>query len=836
MSDSNDSMRDSDVESEDEEDFATTLPTDVHEFALKSTTQLSQLVKTFPHIPHEQRKVWAALVSPIVNSTIPSSKFALIGKTGSGKSTLINCLLEDHVLPTSAAFSRRACTSAITEISYKNINGIEGTIIFLTKEEWREECKTLLNAIHHDHETNSPDSFGNRCKAKLYMLFPSLRNKDLGPVTVSQLLKIEPAKSRLGTSYAIPPSDANNFRAQLEQFLSSSNSDNPVLWPLVRRVEIRGRFSVLSSGIVLVDLPGHNDDNDTRNNFVHDYMKVADGYILVADAKRAQDDRVCPRPTSKLSNENSFKDTRGYLRKILDRLLLDGRSVEDSIIVAATGTDTGIVDNEIAIPEHERPKLNALSEELHGLRQSLRPPKKSKSTKSKTNWSQDQREIGDRIREREKEKNLILANIRIARVRRSLQSFFKEIPAGFSEDGNRAPVLPVFCLGSQDFLALISGHRSPSIFYKEDETELPALATHLRKIGERHRINWADTLLNRAIAFSEEVHQYFSEGRHPGRLPAAHKKRATDLIADLEKVGVIESFTGDRSASLQRNLQEAEDAFDGIQDELQKIEYHVQEAVIKATASAPQVVREFGSGKMYWKTYKSCMSSNGVHPPYDLNRELTKSILPDIQSSWNASINHRIPLVLKDAIMAIEQNTLVVVDEVVELLSGSTSERPIGAARRHLPIESILGDLLQENIESILVAQRDGTRSFKNTVQKQMIEQYQVVAKEYGNGCYARMKASNQQFIEENADNVFGLINTNIQHLLHPAFAKIKKDTRGELTNITVLLRVCLVDEINLSGDHKEIKDAVLKMVVDNRPLFTSKKCDIDERRRALGC
>ncbi|KAJ7150383.1 hypothetical protein C8R46DRAFT_503011 [Mycena filopes] len=791
---------DSESELTEDEEFDTSLATSVHEFAVDCTKKLSQLVKTFPHIPHDQEKAWLRLVAPIIKSTVPSFKFALIGKTGSGKSTLINGLLGHSVVPTSAA---GACTSAITEISYKDMSLIEGTVFFLSKEEGQEKTKILLDAVHHQ-EDNSSDSFSNRSRDTLYTVYPGLRNKNLATITATQLVKMEPAKSRLGTSHVITPSDADTFRTQLEQFLSSSNSDNAVLWPLVRRVEVRGKFSCLSSGVVLVDLPGDGDDDDTRNSFVADYMKVANGYILVADAKRAQDDR----------------NTHDYLRKILNGLLLDRRSVEDSIVLAATGTDTVIGDNEIPVPQDQQLKVKTLNEELHSLRQSLRPPKKSKSAKHKQKDLYSQLAVEHQIREREREKGLLFANIRRANVRKSLQDFSQGITASFAHTRNENDEvhrLPVFCLGSQDFHALSSGLRSPLVFYREEETEVPALATHIRNVGERRRIKWASTILAHADSYAENIHSYFSEGRHPGRLPAENKKRAIGLIAELEE----------------RNLQEANDAFEGIEDELGNIAKELKKAVTKATASAPKIVTDFG--RIHWSSYKACMASDGIHHPYDLNRDLTKSILPAISSSWNAGINHRIPLVLKDSTAAMEEDILGVVDEVVQVLNGSSSETAIGGARRRLPIESILGDLLQENIKSILVAQRDGTRSFKNTVQEQWLEQYRSTAKESGSGSFARMKASNQAFIEQNTDNIFGLITTSIQNLLHTAFGKIKKDTRGEISTISLLLRVSLVDDINLAGDHKEIKDAIINMTLENRPGFTSRRQDLDGRRRALG-
>lgn len=56
-------------------------------------------------------------------------------------------------------------------------------------------------------------------------------------------------------------------------------------------------------------------------------------------------------------------------------------------------------------------------------------------------------------------------------------------------------------------------------------------------------------------------------------------------------------------------------------------------------------------------------------------------------------------------------------------------------------------------------------------------------------------QASNQEFIEINADNVFMPINTHIGKVLHDSLATIKRDIYAELEEISALLRLSLVGE-----------------------------------------
>ncbi|KAJ7109843.1 Dynamin family-domain-containing protein [Mycena epipterygia] len=798
-------QRDSDLENSesslsDPEEWSESLPIDVYNFVVPNVQQLWGFASKFPSIPQEQRKAWAKTVARLTKATVPSYKFALIGKTGSGKSTLINCLLGHAILPSSAAVS---CTSAITEIHYEDTDTIEGTILFLAENEWREQLNQLLDDIA-DNEADDSESPAFRSREKLFMVYPHLRNKELGSLTVTQLLQADHVRSKLGTSFKLPRTDADNFRTNLEEYLSSStNTTRAALWPLIRRVEVRGKFSVLSSGVVLSDLPGYGDDNDTRNNFANEYIKHADGVILVADAKRAQDDR----------------DTLSYLRHTLTQIVIDGRSVENFLVLAATGTDVSIGPNEIKLENHDQLKCDQLTKEIKDLRRSIHPPKKL-NTKSKQQQKQ-QREVEDRIREREREMLFLLATVRTARVRTAIQDFFRQIHADLTPDSvNGTPKLPIFCVGSQDYLSLKSGIRTPSVFFDEAATEIPQLKTHLQTAGERRRIVSATRLLDQAYNLSEDIHLYFSEGRHPGRLQPENKNKAVSLIADLEKI----------------NVEEAEDAFDAIEDELGRVSGDLEKAVKKAADNCPRIMKEFGS-KIHWNTYKATMRFNGVYYSYDLNRNFTRDILPAIQGSWNGGINHKIPLTLKDATARIEENTLAKITEIANTLNGQGNalEKSVAIARQSLAIEGLLSDMLGQAIESVSLAQRDGTRSFHSIIQKEMTPQYQSAFQQSGQGLFVRMKTSNVTYMEQHGAIAFNAINTHIEKLLRDALSKIKRDIRAELADITTLLRLSLVEEVNLSQEHKEAKEHILELTLESRPAFATKKIDLSDRRRSLG-
>lgn len=91
---------------------------------------------------------------------------------------------------------------------------------------------------------------------------------------------------------------------------NASDADSAALWPLIRQVNVRCPAKALSTGAVLVDLPGilqsiHAvmktltlsskgvaDANAARNNIAKDYMKKCNCIWILAPITRAVDDKT----------------------------------------------------------------------------------------------------------------------------------------------------------------------------------------------------------------------------------------------------------------------------------------------------------------------------------------------------------------------------------------------------------------------------------------------------------------------------------------------------------------------------------------------------------------
>ncbi len=68
--------------------------------------------------------------------------------------------------------------------------------------------------------------------------------------------------------------------------------EEPAYWPLIRQVCVWCNAKALSTGAILVDLPGVADANAARNNIAKDYMKKCDCVWILAPITRAVDDKT----------------------------------------------------------------------------------------------------------------------------------------------------------------------------------------------------------------------------------------------------------------------------------------------------------------------------------------------------------------------------------------------------------------------------------------------------------------------------------------------------------------------------------------------------------------
>ncbi|KAF8585136.1 hypothetical protein K439DRAFT_1616220 [Ramaria rubella] len=115
--------------------------------------------------------------------------------------------------------------------------------------------------------------------------------------TIDEVVNALPGNYHLGTKTTIASSsnaaeDIAAFVEQVSTFICSGGAHGNQLWPLVKGASIQVNSSILSGGLVLVDLPGGGDANAARDSIARDYLMRCDAVWIVADITRALDNAI----------------------------------------------------------------------------------------------------------------------------------------------------------------------------------------------------------------------------------------------------------------------------------------------------------------------------------------------------------------------------------------------------------------------------------------------------------------------------------------------------------------------------------------------------------------
>ncbi|KLO16323.1 hypothetical protein SCHPADRAFT_823334 [Schizopora paradoxa] len=280
----------------------------------KSLQEGLNMVKTLKaHINHlelgsKMRKdVWLKEITSLQDQGTPRTLIAVCGGTGVGKSSALNAILDDNIVPTSGM---RACTAVVTEISYQKEKGISADVSFLSEKEWRDELKVLLDDLVDEsgqvRRTGDLRSEAGVAWHKVHAVYPRLTQDRVVGLNVDQLINLDKKiAGLLGTVKKINAKDSKEFSKQIAKYIDSKDqkrgkdkdkkndkADGPALWPLIRQVNVKCPAEALSTGAILVDLPGVADANAARSSIARDYMKKADCIWVLAPITRAVDDKT----------------------------------------------------------------------------------------------------------------------------------------------------------------------------------------------------------------------------------------------------------------------------------------------------------------------------------------------------------------------------------------------------------------------------------------------------------------------------------------------------------------------------------------------------------------
>jgi hypothetical protein len=256
---------------------------------------------------------------------------ALLGPAQQGKSSLINALLGENVLPVGGAVG--ACTCVVTSVHHRPADGYRAEIDFISLGDWKAELMAMREALDSplsDEDTNiDRDECLAAQEAALAKFRAVYRREPAGELSTilndSALDLPEDIAWSMsaGQSVAIDEKSPLTLRNKVRRYLvGREQHDDGQFWPLISRVRIYGDFDVLSNGVVLVDLPGLNDPNPAREQVTKKYLEEARYIWLVCNSQTGID-----RVFTQVLRDNGF----------LLRLFLEGRL--EAFAVIATRID-----------------------------------------------------------------------------------------------------------------------------------------------------------------------------------------------------------------------------------------------------------------------------------------------------------------------------------------------------------------------------------------------------------------------------------------------------------------------------------------------------------------
>ncbi|KAJ7040285.1 hypothetical protein C8F04DRAFT_1254046 [Mycena alexandri] len=667
-------------------------------------------------LPTELRDEWKCSTADMKGKSVQKPYKELgLWYQGAGKSTLVNALLGQRVLSASAALALQV----ITEISYRDVPNIEAVVDFISREQWAKDLARLIEdatdtTVDKEEEvTDTAFSPAYQAREKIYGIYPHLRNVSEKSWKVEELLDDPVVQGYLGQTKVFVAKKDVNFQKELEQFLASAlaGSDTRAFWPLVKIVKIIGPFDVLSTGITLVDMPGHGDVDNTRDTMANENLKTADAICLVVGITRAKDDR----------------DLHAYLHKHLCQTIIDGRIQEKSILITLTSADDPIGGNEITLEPAKQGIVDDLNQDAQALTQDMNALREKRDKKEKSKAKKNASAAIEKIREqmtalsqkrtlKTKEINRLRAIGRSEIVSESLQQKYAQLYRDLSRLTADTPVppIPIFCVGSRDFMRLlqIDDLDDPIIFREPGETGIPQLRSYFESHGERRN-------LGEAIAVVSQFCEFLSRTSSTQFSASPMGNRATALTVQ-NAINDLEQRCGTR-------LDEMVTGIEKVHDDLLVI---VDAAVSDAEEKSATIFENHTAKR--WNQYRAMMRQEGQYETGNLNADLTKNILPLVQRDWNIAVNNLTPLHIKDFAEEIQEDLINTVKSI--------SHDP--SVRKSLGIETFIKSLHIANMDATKSAQRQGSRTWEPLMKKLLKPQYKKVSAEKGNGMYKRMKAA----------------------------------------------------------------------------------------------
>ncbi|KAK2030789.1 hypothetical protein LX32DRAFT_716264 [Colletotrichum zoysiae] len=729
------------------------------------------------------------------------TRVGVVGNTGDGKSSTINALLdEENLLPTNCM---RACTAVPTEVSYNHDddeeNPYRAEIEFISHDEWAREVSILLRDFSMVDGVTAgdmdPKSDAAKALAKIQAVYPWLSREMLVLTPSSELTDHPTVQYVLGTTKAIRAPTASEMRDQIDPYVDSKDKDDvtAAFWPLVKAVRIFTKSRVLSNGLTIVDLPGHEDWDAARAAVASQYLKTCSGIWIVAPINRAVDNKtakdlmsdsikrqikldgsysaltiICSK-TDVMDINSAIDSLRGKLDKDTMKAWKDAKecgekikAMEKDLLLLRKGRGgTQRPDSRRGgRPQAKRARTVPPTRRIDadGITESADESEQNDRGESET--ERKQQEIYELKLEKKDLMDEVLSQCHRKRkelsteaVRRHLAKSFKDLDrqdAAFEpedatlrdyEDMSRQT--PVFCTSSKVYREIcgivLSDDDSTPGYETEEDTEIPQLQAHAQKMTEELRINKHKEVLSGICQLLNSI-----------AIWALNSAGSAITINSATLKTLLQLFEADLKGDI-------ETCMDQLHSEIQATLYVEMTRLSSiATAQADAVAK--GWQRLNGSSFQATCRRDGVFRDWDFNEELLQPIKGGIAATWDDFFQFSIPHVLDNFSVTAVQRLTSFHDSIVNQLGSDEYEELQSAAQldQQLKIHrDRIVRLVSQSRVDIDQAQKDANRLLNPAVEDAMGHGYLHCACENGKGMVKRMATAIQNHVRQNKFAMF---------------------------------------------------------------------------------